>query len=185
MLAEPLTLSVGASFQRFQKQFPAAHTEAANAVTTTLRYARRLEDSEGNKHELDAGYSLRAATRTLRLGLRLRPPRGGGELRLQTGSPGREVKFTGGQRIRATPPLFERFVLGNAPRSAAGTSSTWRRSAARAWRTVRWSTATTGSRFSTTRARSGTSEQSGETKHSLGVGYRRAGTGSSWRWPSR
>ena len=65
VLAEPLTLTVGSSFQRFQTQFPAARTESANAVTTTLRLARRLEDSRGDKHDVEAGYSLRAATKIL------------------------------------------------------------------------------------------------------------------------
>lgn len=64
-LAEPLTLTVGTSFQRFQTQYPAARTEAANAVTTTLRYSRRLEDSHSNTHEVKAGYNLRAATNIL------------------------------------------------------------------------------------------------------------------------
>src|SRR5581483_9395490 len=64
VLARPLTLSVGASFQRLEEQFPAAQTESANAVTSTLRYPRRLEDSE-SQHDLDAGYSLRAATTLL------------------------------------------------------------------------------------------------------------------------
>ena len=64
VLAKPLTLSVGASFQQMENQFPAAQTEAANALISTLRYHRRLEDSE-NQHDLDAGYSLRAATRVL------------------------------------------------------------------------------------------------------------------------
>src|ERR1017187_676787 len=64
VLAKPLTLSVGASFERFQDQLPAAPTESANALITTLRYHRRLEDSE-NQHDLDAGYNLRAATKLL------------------------------------------------------------------------------------------------------------------------
>jgi hypothetical protein len=64
VLAKPLTLEVGASFERMQNQFPAAHTEASDAVISTLRYHRRLEGSD-NQHDLDAGYTLRAATRLL------------------------------------------------------------------------------------------------------------------------
>ncbi len=112
VLAEPLTLSMGASFQRFQVQYPAAHTEAANAVTSTLRYAQRLEDSRGDKHDVEAGYSLRAATRTFdtdyvyarhlaKAGYSYRRNR----QRLALG-------FQGGQ-ISGRPPLFERFALGN------------------------------------------------------------------------
>lgn len=64
-LARDLQLSFGTSFQRFQVQYPAAHTEASNAVVTTLRYDRQLEESGPNKHRLEAGYNLRAATKAL------------------------------------------------------------------------------------------------------------------------
>ena len=60
-----VNLSVGASFERFQTQFPAARTESANAMVTTLRYHRRVEGSAANQQEWDAGYSLRAATNIL------------------------------------------------------------------------------------------------------------------------
>jgi hypothetical protein len=112
LLANPLKLSVGASFQRFQTQFPAARTEAANAVITTLRYDRQLEDSAANRHRLEAGYGLRAATRTLdsdfvyarhTWDLRYRFRRGDNRL---------EVQFVSGV-ISGRAPLFERFVLGN------------------------------------------------------------------------
>ncbi len=62
-LTRDVQLNFGTSFQRFQVQYPAAHTEASNAVVTTLRYDRQLEESGPNKHRLEAGYNLRAATR--------------------------------------------------------------------------------------------------------------------------
>jgi len=65
-LWRPLSLSVGASFQRLQVQDPAARTEAANAVITTLRYDRLLEESGPNKHRLEAGYGLRAGHQDVR-----------------------------------------------------------------------------------------------------------------------
>ncbi|MGQ9634444.1 MAG: BamA/TamA family outer membrane protein [Bryobacteraceae bacterium] len=112
-LAEPLTVSTGVSFQRFQVQFPAAHTEAANAVTVNLRYARRLEDQESNPHQIEAGYNLRAATRTfesdfvyarhtLRAGYAYRWRRQKVDARFDAGL------------ISGRAPLFERFSLGNA-----------------------------------------------------------------------
>ena len=64
VLADPLTLTVGVDIQHFQVQFPAATFEASNAVTTTLRYRRRWS-SDASRQEVDAGYWLRAATRTL------------------------------------------------------------------------------------------------------------------------
>jgi hypothetical protein len=111
VLAKPLTLSVGASFQSFQEQYPAAETESANALTTTLRYHRRLEGSD-NQHDLDAGYNLRAATKILgsdfaygrhRLEFRYMLTRGKGVL-LDDFSTG---------MLTGKAPLFERFVLGN------------------------------------------------------------------------
>lgn len=111
VLAKPLTLSVGTSFQRFQDQFPAAQTESANALITTLRYHRRLEDSE-NQHDLDAGYNLRAATRLL--GTDFVYARHRWEFRYML-THGKSVvidDLTSGM-ITGRAPLFERFVLGN------------------------------------------------------------------------
>ena len=110
-LAKPLTLSIGASFQNFQEQFPAARTESANALITTLRYHRRLEDS-GNQHDMDAGYHLRAATRLL--GSDFVYARHRWELRYML-THGKSVlidDLTSGM-IAGRAPLFERFVLGN------------------------------------------------------------------------
>ena len=111
VLARPLTLSVGTSFQRFQEQFPAAQTESANALITTLRYHRRLEDSE-NQHDLDAGYNLRAATRLL--GTDFVYARHRWELRYML-THGKSVLIDdlSSGMIAGRAPLFERFVLGN------------------------------------------------------------------------
>jgi len=111
VLAKPLTLSVGTSFQRFQDQFPAAQTESANALITTLRYHRRLEDSD-NQQDLDAGYNLRAATRLL--GTDFVYARHRWEFRYML-THGKSVvidDLTSGM-ITGRAPLFERFVLGN------------------------------------------------------------------------
>jgi hypothetical protein len=111
VLAKPLTLSVGASFERFQDQSPDAATESANSLISTLRYHRRIEDSE-NQHDLDAGYNLRAATRLL--GSDLVYARHRWEFRYML-TRGKSVVIddaTGGI-ITGRAPLFERFVLGN------------------------------------------------------------------------
>jgi hypothetical protein len=111
-LAEPLKLTVGTSFQRFQTQFPAARTEAANAVITSLRYDRQLEDSAANRHRLEAGYGLRAATRTLESDFVYARHTWDVRYRFRRGDNRLEVKFTSGV-ISGRAPLFERFVLGN------------------------------------------------------------------------
>ena len=112
VLAKPLTLTVGFSFEQLEPQVTAARTESANAVINTLRYHRRWEGSDTNQQEFDAGYSLRAATRAL-----------GGNLAYTrhalTARYGYkherqlvEVALVAGL-IYGNSPLFERFVLGN------------------------------------------------------------------------
>jgi hypothetical protein len=111
VLATPLTVAAGVSFERFQNQYPAPHTEAANAVVGSVRYHQKYE-GDSRDQEVDAGYSLRAGTRALdsdfayarhRLGFRY------------TLTSGRHVLiddvalgFISGQA-----PLYERYILGN------------------------------------------------------------------------
>ncbi|HLH16529.1 MAG TPA: BamA/TamA family outer membrane protein [Bryobacteraceae bacterium] len=110
-LARPLTLSVGASFQSMQNEFPAAQTESANAVITTLRYHRRLEDQD-NQHDLDAGYNLRAATKVLGSDFVYARHRWEFRYMLTRGKNVLIDDVTAGY-ISGRAPLFERFVLGN------------------------------------------------------------------------
>ena len=110
-LAKPLTLEIGVGFQRFQNQYPAAHTEAANALISTLRYHRRLTESE-YQQDVDAGYTLRAATKLLdsdfvytshAVGLNYRVAHGKHQLteHVQAGT------------VSGRAPLADRFVAGN------------------------------------------------------------------------
>lgn len=110
-IAKPLILSLGTSFERFETQVPAARTEAANAVITTLRYHRRAEDSGANQHELDAGYSLRAATKVLSSDFVYARHRW--NLRYIFSRNRHRVmdEVTAGL-ISGRAPLFERYVLG-------------------------------------------------------------------------
>ena len=65
VLAAPLTLTVGLSFEQLNNLPSAARSESANAVINTLRYHQRWAGSGDSTQELDAGYSLRAATTLL------------------------------------------------------------------------------------------------------------------------
>ena len=110
-LAKPLTLEIGARFERFENQYPAAGTEAANAVVATLRYHRRLEASD-NLQDLDANYGLRASTKIL-----------GSDLVYAAHTAGLRYQLTRhkhvlidnlyGGVISGRAPLDDRFVLGN------------------------------------------------------------------------
>jgi hypothetical protein len=111
-LARPLTLTVGASFQEMQSLAPGGATEAANALISTLRYHRRLEDSD-NQHDLDADYSVRAATRILSSDFAYARHRIQFRYMLTRGKNVLIDDMTAGA-IEGRAPLFERFSLGNA-----------------------------------------------------------------------
>jgi Omp85 superfamily domain len=112
MIAPGLTLSAGLSFQQFQTQFPAARFEAANAVATTLRQRRRWSSDSSAGQELDAGYSLRAATRSLDSDFvytrHLAEARYSGRYDRHSWT----LRGLGGY-ISGSAPLFERFALGD------------------------------------------------------------------------
>jgi hypothetical protein len=112
VLARPLTLSVGASFERLQPEFPAARTESANAMVTTLRYHHRAESSDALQQEWDAGYSLRAAASSLGSDFAYARHRGEVHYACSWGQNAILDDLTVGL-ITGNAPLFERFVLGN------------------------------------------------------------------------
>ncbi len=107
-----VNLSVGASFERFQTQFPAARTESANAMVTTLRYHRRVEGSSANQQEWDAGYSLRAATNILGSDFAYARHLGDVQYAYSWGRNQILDDVTAGA-FTGQAPLYERFILGN------------------------------------------------------------------------
>ena len=117
VLMEPLTLTFGVDIQHFQTQFPAARFEASNAVTTTLRYRRRWE-SDASRQEVDAGYGLRAATRSLDSDYAYTRHAVTAEYKGEVRNNSFSVSFLAGA-MNGRAPLFERFTLGrlsHAPR---------------------------------------------------------------------
>ncbi len=110
-LAQPLTLSAGVSFERFQTQFPAAKTEAANAATATLRLHERWERA-GARHGLDAGYSLRAATREFKSDFAYSRHQWDATYLCEFNRQRVVADFAAGE-LNGRAPLFERFVAGN------------------------------------------------------------------------
>jgi hypothetical protein len=111
VLAKPLTLSVGAGFQLFQDEDPAAQTEAANALITTLRYQRRWDDSD-YQQDLDAAYDLREATRMLASDFAYGRHHWGLRYALRHGKHVVTDDVNMGVLI-GRAPLFERYYLGN------------------------------------------------------------------------
>ena len=111
-LAKPLTLSVGVGFERFQTQYPSPLVQGAAAVVTTLRFHQQVEDSDANKHEVDASYSLRAATRALDSDFVYNRHLAHARYDWKRGHHELSDDVMAGL-ITGQAPLFERFVLGN------------------------------------------------------------------------
>jgi Omp85 superfamily domain len=112
VLARPLTLSVGAGFQRFETQYPTSRFQGANALVTSLRFHHQVEDSDANKHDVDANYSLRAATRALDSDFVYVRHLVQARYDWKHGNHELSDDVTAGA-ISGQAPLFERFVLGN------------------------------------------------------------------------
>ncbi len=111
-LVRNLTLTAGVSFDELQTQFPAARTEGSHSVITALRYHRQWVDSDTSGQELDAGYSLRAATTIL--GSASVYTRQSVNALYSRKFDRQEVlvRFGAGS-MNGSAPLYERFVLGN------------------------------------------------------------------------
>jgi hypothetical protein len=113
LLTPGLSLSTGLSFQNMQPQFSAATDQAANAVITTLRHRRRWSPSNSIAgHELDAGYSLRAATNVLDSDFVYARHSAHAYYTLRYGKNVLDVRGQIG-RISGRAPLYDRFALGD------------------------------------------------------------------------
>jgi hypothetical protein len=111
VVARPLTVSFGMSFERMQDENPGARIEAANAFIASARLHRSMEDDE-NRQEFDAGYDLHAGMRTLASDFAYN--RHHFEFRY-TWTRGHQVVIDDamGGIITGQAPLYESFVLGN------------------------------------------------------------------------
>ena len=112
VLAKPLTLMVGLSFEQLQPEFSAARPESIHAVVNTLRYHERWQDSGATVQELDAGYDLRAATRFLASDTGYTRHAVNARYSYTRDHQLVEIGLSLGL-IYGNAPLFERFVLGN------------------------------------------------------------------------
>ncbi|HYP07393.1 MAG TPA: BamA/TamA family outer membrane protein [Bryobacteraceae bacterium] len=110
-LTRALVLTAGVDIQQFQTQFPAARFEASNALTTTLRYRRRWS-SNASRQEVDAGYGLRAATKSLDSDYAYARHAVAAEYNAEVGHSTVSVEFRAG-RLGGTAPLFDRYTLGD------------------------------------------------------------------------
>jgi hypothetical protein len=112
VLAAPLTLTVGLGFEQLDHVPSAARPESANAVIDTLRFHQSWIGSGGNKQELDAGYSLRAATTLLGTTLAYTRHLAHARYCYSRNAQSVEISIVAGA-ISGRAPLFERFSLGD------------------------------------------------------------------------
>jgi len=110
-LWRPLSLTVGASFERLDQEMPGTPVEAAHAAFATLRYHDSLEGADGER-DLDASYSLRAASHTVGSDFVYARHRWDFRYTLTHGKTVVIDDLTAGF-IAGRAPLYERFVLGN------------------------------------------------------------------------
>jgi hypothetical protein len=110
-VAKPLTVEVGVRFERLEEENPAVPTEAANAFITTVRYHERLDESD-SRQELDASYSLRAATRLMASDFAYTSHLVSVRYEYARGKQAVSDEAIGGF-IEGRAPLDDRFVLGN------------------------------------------------------------------------
>ena len=113
VIAPPLTWAFGVSFEQLGMQFPAARTESANSVESTLRFREGWEGGAFSRQTLDAGYTLRAATRTFSSDYVYVRHSTHARYEVAIGRNDLSIDFAAGG-ITGRAPLFERFVLGNA-----------------------------------------------------------------------
>ena len=111
VLARPLTVSVGASFEQMESRIPGQPDESANAITAGLRYNREFEDA-AFQQQFGASYSLRAGTRALGSDYPYSRHMFTVRYEFRSGKQLAREEFLGGM-IAGYAPMFERFVLGS------------------------------------------------------------------------
>jgi len=110
-VAQPLTVSFGAGFQRFEMETPGAPTKSANAVITDVQYFRQFEGGIADQQDLQADYSLRVGTRPLDSDYAYTRHRWEVRYSIASGRQSLTDDAVGGM-ILGPAPLFERFELG-------------------------------------------------------------------------
>jgi hypothetical protein len=107
-----LKLSVGTSFERFEIQYPATHTQTAYAGIADIQYRHRAESKNGVRQNIKLSYSLRTATRILDSDLVYSRQLWTADYTLSKRKNLFGAHFRAG-RITGTAPLFESFSIGN------------------------------------------------------------------------
>jgi hypothetical protein len=111
LLARPLSVSLGLSFERLDPEDRTGATREANALTADLVYGRKIE-GDGSQQSFGARYSIRAATRSLGSSYSYTRHMVAFRYEIRSGRQTASDELTGGA-LAGQAPLFERFVLGS------------------------------------------------------------------------
>jgi hypothetical protein len=107
-----IKLTFGASFQTLEMQYPAPYDQAANAFTFGAQLRHEVRPRHGLRHAIGADYTVRAATSSLESDLVYTRQWVASDYTITVGRQLFGFHFQGGH-TSGTPPLFERFSLGN------------------------------------------------------------------------
>jgi hypothetical protein len=107
-----LKLSIGASFERFQMQYPVAHTQTAYAGTADVQFRHNVRTQSRYRQRFSADYSLRSATHTLDSDFIYTRHFATVDYTVTKGRNLFGAHVQGGF-ITGIAPLFERFLLGD------------------------------------------------------------------------
>jgi hypothetical protein len=107
-----LKLTAGVSLSELEIQYPLIHSENSNAAAASLNFRGVWESSESDKHEVDAGYDLRAGAHNLDSDFIFTRHLGHALYAFQHERNKLTISLMAGG-ISGRAPLFERFSLGN------------------------------------------------------------------------
>ncbi len=111
VVAKPVTISIGASFERMETGNAGIPFRQANAATGEIHFGRKFE-GDAAQQELDARYSLRLAARGLGSDYGYARHKLTVRYSVKSGRQLASSELTAGA-IEGDAPLFERFVLGS------------------------------------------------------------------------
>jgi hypothetical protein len=107
-----LSVAAGVSISELENFLPATGSQMANAAVASVDFEQRWDEAEHSTHRVAASFGVRAGSRDLESDLAYTRYLGEASYRYRFGR--HRVGATGMVgRITGTPPLFERFTLGD------------------------------------------------------------------------
>ena len=110
VVARPLTISVGTSFEQMESESPAVGARSANAVTAEIRYSHKIE-GENEQQAVDGKYDVRVGAPGLGSDYSYARHTFSVRYAMRAGRQSAADEFAAGA-ITGNAPMFERFVLG-------------------------------------------------------------------------